>query len=140
MRDPLESTALGKHVTGELGRGNTVGEYRLEQLLGAGGMGMVYLATQPLIGKRVAIKILRRELVTHRNTCARFLDEARAVNRIGHPNIVDIFSFGTLPDGRPFFVMELLDGESLRVRLERKRLAPLEGIETLLPVCRALAA
>src|SRR4051794_8667035 len=136
MRDPLLDTVPGRRTIEDLSPGDHIGEYRVDDVLGTGGMGVVYLATQPLIGKRVAIKVVRRELCAHRNTCARFLDEARAVNRIGHPNIVDIFSFGTLVDGRPFFVMELLDGESLRTRLERGRLAPLDGIDLLLPVCR----
>src|SRR4051794_10240009 len=116
MRDPISYDVPDLRTSPDLSPGDRVGEYRIDGLLGQGGMGVVYLATQPLIGKRVAIKVVRRELCTHRNTCARFLDEARAVNRIGHPNIIDIFSFGALADGRPFFVMELLDGESLHAR------------------------
>ena len=72
---------------------------------------------------------------------ARFLREARAVNMIKHPNIVDIFEFGELPDGRPFYVMELLEGTDLRSILnERGRFPPSEVLEILEPVCSALQA
>ena len=72
---------------------------------------------------------------------ARFVHEARAVNMIKHPNIVDIFEFGELPDGRPFYVMELLEGIDLRSILnERGRFPPGEVLEILEPVCSALQA
>ena len=67
------------------------------------------------------LKILKKELCTDATTLQRFIDEARVVNEIGHPNIVDVFAFGELPDGRSYFVMELLTGESLRTRLARGR-------------------
>jgi len=70
-------------------------------------MGVVYSATHPVIGKRAAIKILRGEVSSSPGAVARFIQEARAVNQIGHPNIVDIFAFGTLPDGAaPINIME----------------------------------
>src|SRR5258705_8434518 len=65
-----------------------VGEYAIEQRIGKGGMGTVYAAMHPVIGKRVAIKVIRRELCANPEAVARFVQEARAVNRIGHPNIV----------------------------------------------------
>ena len=72
---------------------------------------------------------------------ARFVQEARAVNMIKHPNIVDVFEFGELPDGRPFYVMELLEGTDLRSMLtERGRFRPAEVLEILEPVCSALQA
>ena len=82
-------------------------------------MGVVYAATHPLIGKRAAIKVLKPELSNNPAAVDRFVTEARSVNQIGHPNIVDIFAFGALPDGRRYYVMDLLDGESLRTRLRR---------------------
>ena len=88
-------------------------------MLGSGGMGVVYAATHPLIGKRAAVKVLRPELSTDVRAVERFVTEARSVNQIGHPNIVDIFAFGALPDGRNYYVMDLLVGESLRARLKR---------------------
>src|SRR6187401_1179937 len=99
--------------------GTDVGGYVIDGEIGTGGMGVVYAATHPLIGKRAAIKVLRPELSNHPAAVERFTMEARAVNQIGHPNIVDIFAFGTLPDGRSYFVMDLLTGESLRRRLKR---------------------
>jgi eukaryotic-like serine/threonine-protein kinase len=103
----------------ELAVGTDVGGYVVEFVLGQGGMGVVYAATHPLIGKRAAVKVLRPELSTDVRAVERFITEARSVNQIGHPNIVDIFAFGTLPDGRNYYVMDLLVGESLRTRIKR---------------------
>jgi eukaryotic-like serine/threonine-protein kinase len=111
-----ETTAVERN---QLGPGMDVGGYVIEAVLGSGGMGVVYAATHPLIGKRAAIKILRPELSTDVRAVERFITEARSVNQIGHPNIVDIFAFGALPDGRHYYVMDLLVGESLRARLKR---------------------
>ena len=82
-------------------------------------LGTVFAAVHPLIGKRAAIKVLKPELSRNRDAVERFALEARAVNQIGHPNIVDIFAFGVLNDGRSYYVMDLLAGESLRTRLDR---------------------
>ena len=124
----------------ELPSGMTLGEYRIEDKIGEGGMGMVYAATHPVIGKRAAIKVLRKELCDDPRTLERFVDEARAVNQIGHPNIVDVFAFGTLPDGRSYFVMEWLKGETLRARVARGRLDHLEACTILRALARALEA
>ncbi|MGH8316053.1 MAG: protein kinase domain-containing protein, partial [Steroidobacterales bacterium] len=81
----------------------TVGEYRVDGVIGSGGMATVYRATQTMIGKRVAIKVMHR---TKSDTAiSRFVKEARAVNLIGHPNIVDVFGFGMTDGGRPYLVM-----------------------------------
>ena len=101
-----------------------VGEYRVLKKIGEGGMGSVYSAVQPVIGKRVAIKVLAPHIAANPELVRRFVDEARAVNKIGHPNIVDIFSFGWLPDERHYFVMEYLDGQSLADRMKRGPLGP----------------
>src|SRR5437773_1748837 len=87
-----------------------VGEYELKGLVGEGGMGLVYEGLQPKIGKRVAIKLLKKELMSE---AGRLLEEARLVNQIGHRGIIDIFSFGELDDGRQYFVMEYLNGVAL---------------------------
>ncbi len=99
--------------------GTNVGGYVIEGELGSGGMGVVYAATHPVIGKRAAIKVLKPELSGNPAAVERFMMEARAVNQIGHPNIVDIFAFGALPDGRSYYVMDFLSGETLRKRLKR---------------------
>ena len=111
-----ETTAV---ETNQLAPGSQVGGYVIEGLLGGGGMGVVYAATHPVIGKRAAIKVLKPELSHDPTAVERFVNEARSVNQIRHPNIVDIFDFGVLPDGRHFFLMDLLEGESLRARLRR---------------------
>jgi len=127
--------------TGDLPPGTQVGEYQVQGKLGEGGMGMVFAGVQPLIGKRVAIKVLAPELARNADVVRRFITEARAVNQIGHRNIIDIFSFGQLPDGRHYFVMEYLEGESLSERLSRLKVMRFpEGIPILLQVCDALAA
>ncbi|NNC16354.1 serine/threonine protein kinase, partial [Corallococcus exiguus] len=89
-----------------------IGDFTVEERIGSGGMGVVYRATHSLIGKQAAIKVLRAELVSPR-LHERLLVEARAVNAIRHPGIIDIFGFGKLPDGRPYIVMELLEGRPL---------------------------
>ena len=125
----------------EVSIGARIGEYMLMGLLGSGGMGQVFLAVHPVIGKQVAIKVLSAVLSKDRTMAARFVREARAAIEIGHRNIIEIFSFGELPSGRQYFVMEYLPGESLRERLQRSAPLPLgEGLPILIEVCDALAA
>jgi serine/threonine protein kinase len=121
--------------------GTFAGSYVLKRELASGGGGTVYEAQHRLLGRRAAVKVLRRELAGSPQMVARFLREALAVNMIKHPNIVDIYEFGELPDGRPFYVMELLEGTDLRsVLQDQGRLAPAEVMEYLEPVCSALEA
>ena len=125
----------------QLGPGAMLGEYRIEGIAGEGGMGVVYAAVHPMIGKRAAIKVLKKELCEDTHTVERFIDEARVVNQIGHPNIVDIFAFGEMPGGRSYFVMEWLKGETLRARLARPpKLTLVEVCAILKPLARALQA
>src|SRR2546429_4526364 len=108
-------------LASDLTAGTVVGEYTIDCKLGDGGMATVYGATHPLIGKKAAIKVMNPALSLDAGLVERFVLEARAVNAIGHPNIVDVFSFGRLADGRSYFVMEWLQGENLYDRLwERK--------------------
>ncbi len=125
---------------GGLVPGTMVGEYRVEQLVGEGGMGQVYGAIHPVIGKRAAIKVLLPEICRSRQMVERFVMEARSVNQIGHPNIVDIFAFGTLPDGRQYMVMEWLRGESLADRMHRSVLPLGETCDVLIGISAALDA
>jgi len=98
--------------------GDVIGDYRIDCLLGRGGMGFVYGAVNTIIGKRAALKVLGRHVAAP-DMIERFITEARAVNQIGHPNIVDIFGFGTTDAGDPYMVMEWLQGESLVERMTR---------------------
>ena len=123
-----------------LGPGTEVHGYVIDGELGKGGMGFVYSATHPLIGKRAAIKVLKPEVSKSPIIVERFIQEARAVNQIHHPNIIDIFAFGTLPDGRAYHVMDLLVGETLRKRIKRGPLHPSEAASIIDDVASALIA
>jgi len=125
----------------DLQPGTMVGEYRVESQLGAGGFGTVYKAVHPVIGKAAAIKVLSRQWSSNPQMVSRFISEARATNQIRHKNIIDIFAFGTLPDGRQYYIMELLRGQPLDIFLEdHGRLAPETAVPILRGVARALDA
>lgn len=98
----------------DLSPGALVGQYRVNRHLGSGGMGSVYHVTHATLGRPLALKVLHASVLSSDpDSAGRFLREARAAARIKHPNIVDVFDFGYLGDGRPYLVMELLGGESL---------------------------
>jgi serine/threonine-protein kinase len=123
-----------------LGPGTDIGGYIIDGEIGKGGMGFVYGATHPVIGKRAAIKVLKPEVSRSPIVVERFIQEARAVNQIGHPNIIDIFAFGQLSDGRAYHIMDLLVGESLRKRLRRGPLHPSEAASVIDEIASALIA
>ncbi|MGD0835304.1 MAG: protein kinase [Polyangia bacterium] len=106
--------------------GQTLGSFRILSLLGEGGMGRVYLAEHVLIGRRAAIKLLAAEIAGNEDVVSRFFTEARAVNDIRHPNIVEVTDFGSF-GSQPYLVMELLDGETLEQRLARVGCLDLEA-------------
>jgi serine/threonine-protein kinase len=121
--------------------GRSIGNYKIVRVLGEGGMGTVYLAEHPMIGKRVAVKMLRPDLGADPGLVSRFFQEARAVNEIRHPNIVDISDFGHTSDGIVYFVMELMEGQSLREHLTAHTSMPLDQmLPVACQVCDALAA
>jgi serine/threonine-protein kinase len=121
--------------------GRSIGNYKIVRVLGEGGMGTVYLAEHPMIGKRVAVKMLRPDLGTDPGLVSRFFQEAKAVNEIRHPNIVDISDFGHTEDGIVYFVMELMEGQSMRDRLSTSGPLPIDqAITTARQVIDALAA
>ncbi len=103
--------------------GSKLGHFEIESMLAEGGMGIIYRATHTVIGKKAAIKVLTERYSQDRNTIKRLHREARAVNQIGHPNIIDIFDFGQTQDGREYFVMEYVPGPTLaQVLRDKKRL------------------
>ncbi|HEY8378358.1 MAG TPA: protein kinase, partial [Nannocystis sp.] len=114
--------------------------YRLIRWLGEGGMGVVYEAEHEDIERRVALKIQRPEATEDPHLAAQFRDEARAASRIGAPNIVEIFDFGELPDGRLMFAMELLNGHGLDSELDRCPMDQARMIGILRQVCKGLHA
>jgi serine/threonine-protein kinase len=120
----------------DLAVGTEVGEYQIEAVIGKGGFGTVYRAVHPLIGKLVAIKVLSRKYSSDPAVVSRFVAEARAVNQIRHRNIIDIFLFSQLPDGRHYYVMEHLDGEALDAYL---RAGGAMSLDDAMPILRAIA-
>jgi serine/threonine protein kinase len=126
--------------------GQTIGNYLVIQKLGEGGMGSVYLAEHPSIGKKVAIKVLHSEFSSNEDVVTRFFHEAKSVNNIGHPNIVDISDYGILQMGAGkehlvYFIMEYLGGMTLSklIRTESP-LPPERSLNISLQVADALAA
>jgi tRNA A-37 threonylcarbamoyl transferase component Bud32 len=119
-----------------------IGPYRIVRLLGKGGMGAVYEGVHEAIERRVAIKVLHAELARRQDIAMRFVNEARAVNRIEHPGLVQVTDHGQLPDGMAYIVMEFLKGETLGQRVKRQggRLSIPEVIRLGRQVASALAA
>jgi eukaryotic-like serine/threonine-protein kinase len=95
------------------------GAYRLTRLLGQGAMGTVYEGHHTGAGKRVAVKVMHRELLAYAELAARFRREAKVTSELDHPHVVSVFGFGATTAGQPYLVMEILDGEDLQTRLER---------------------
>lgn len=120
--------------------GDSVGPWKVEGELGRGGMSTVYAVIHAEIGKRAALKVVHGHVLSSAFPPARVILEAQVVNRIAHSNIVDIFENGSLPDGRPFLVMERLEGCSLEQQLDLGRISPDDVIGLLLQLCSALTA
>jgi len=125
--------------------GQTIGNYLVIQKLGEGGMGAVYLAEHPSIGKKVALKVLHAEFSSNEDVVTRFFNEAKAVNNIGHPNIVDISDYGIIQgigkDHLVYFIMEYLGGVTLSLAIrDESPLPPERALGIALQVADALAA
>src|SRR5688572_4647305 len=133
---PIEGSLVAGRV-GEV----LASKYRLEELLGSGGMGEVYRAVNELVGRRVAIKILKTEHARNDEIVQRFLREAKTANLIRHPNVVDVLDIGTDEKGTPFIVQELLTGVDLskHVSAQGGRLSLEETVDLLAPIIDAVA-
>jgi tRNA A-37 threonylcarbamoyl transferase component Bud32 len=132
----------GEHgAVGErLAAGQRAGDYVIDRYLGGGGMGDVYAGHHPVIGKKVAVKLIKSTLAASPEAVERLTREARAVNQVDHENVVDVFALGNLPDGRLYLVMDLVDGESLRARVARGALLPADALAVLERIAAALDA
>ncbi len=120
-------------------QGASVGSFRIVREIGRGGMGTVYVAEHSIIGSKVAIKFLHDDLEMHPALVERFFAEAKTVNLIGHPNIVNVFDMGVLPPSHHYLVMELLEGCELGA-LARGTVTTRDAIRILLQVLDALDA
>ena len=119
--------------------GVMVGPYRIDRLIGAGGMGEVYRARDARLGRDVAIKVLPGELSVDADRFQRFEQEARAAAALSHPNVLAVYDVGR-HDGSPYIVAELLEGETLRERLKRGALPVRKAVDTAIQIARGLAA
>jgi serine/threonine-protein kinase len=108
--------------------GQTLGSYRIVKKLGEGGMGVVYVAEHPLIGRKAAVKQLLPEYCNNKRIVDRFFNEARAATMIQHAGIVQIFDFGYTEDGSAYIVMEFLEGEGLQARVDRMGRLPADQV------------
>ncbi|HRI53958.1 MAG TPA: protein kinase [Pseudomonadota bacterium] len=120
--------------------GQHIGSYKIVRVLGEGGMGEVFEAVHEKLHRRAAIKVLHPHVARAPEMAARFRNEARAVNIIHHPGVVDIYEHGQLPDGTVYLVMEYLEGRSLREVLEHDVLTESQAILLSQQLASALAA
>jgi len=117
----------------------TLGRFEILDKLGEGGMGVLYRARDPLLGRVVAIKLLRPEAVADANRTRRFVQEARAASSLNHPGIVTVYDIGDDPRRGTYIAMECLEGESLRQRLSRGPLPLGEALRIAVEIARGLA-
>jgi serine/threonine protein kinase len=120
--------------------GSHIGPYRIVRQLGAGGMGTIYEALHETIERRVVVKVLLSKYAKDATSVSRLMNEARAVNRVGHPGLVQVYDANQLPDGTVYIMMELLHGETLSERARRRRFSIKESLRLGRQIAGALAA
>ncbi|HET6282963.1 MAG TPA: serine/threonine-protein kinase, partial [Polyangia bacterium] len=133
---------IGQRDGGVRARIGTVldGAYRLERVIGEGGMGAVYEALQMRLNKRVAVKVMAGQLAHNPEALARFRREVHITTQLAHPHVIQVFDFGMSPSGEPFLVMEYLDGEDLEQRLARVGQMPLTATAHIIKQAAAALA
>jgi eukaryotic-like serine/threonine-protein kinase len=119
--------------------GKLIGHYRIESLIGVGGMGEVYLARDERLGRKAALKLLPDSLTTDETQLSRFKNEARSASALNHPNILTVYEIGAEGD-RLFIATEFIEGVTLRASLARGRIDPRAALEIVVQVASALAA
>jgi serine/threonine protein kinase len=135
--DPAERGADTSHGDEDI-VGRTISRYEVVQRVGSGGMGVVYMARDPRLGRRVALKCLPKELSSDETAKQQFIREARAASAIEHPNICPIYDIDETEDGRLFIAMAFIEGETLRDRLDRGPLALEEAVGIGVQAAKAL--
>ncbi len=119
--------------------GETIGHYKISEKLGAGGMGVIYKAEDTRLKRTVALKFLPSDLVLDAEAKERLIHEAKAASSIDHPNICTVYDIDETPDGRLFIAMAYYDGESLRVRIAKRKLPVEQATDIALQVAQGLA-
>jgi serine/threonine protein kinase len=117
---------------------DTIGKYKVVRIIGEGGMGRVYEAIDPVIGRRVAIKTISLNAVTDAETRSRFFREAQAAGRLSHPNLITIHDIGDA-EGTPYIVMEFLEGMDLNHKIRQERLSYDAKLQIMIDVCEGLS-
>src|SRR5215207_5955880 len=120
--------------------GQRVKHYQIVNLIGEGGMGEVYLATDTILGRRVALKVLPSFVSKDPDRLRRFTQEARAASRLSHPNVCVVHEIGETDDGRPFISMEYVEGLTLRQRMKTGRLKIGDVLDIAIQIAEALTA
>ncbi len=124
----------------KLTKGQRVRHYQIVDLIGEGGMGEVYLATDTTLGRRVALKVLPAFVSTNPDRLRRFTQEARAASRLSHPNVCVVHEIGETDDGRPFIAMEYVEGMTLRQRLKSQALKLGDVLDIAIQIADGLIA
>ncbi len=142
MESPAVAHAAESFVDAEekLTPGQRVKHYQIVNLIGEGGMGEVYLATDTTLGRRVALKVLPAFVSKDPDRLRRFTQEARAASRLSHPNVCVVHEIGETDDGRPFIAMEYVEGVTLRQRMRSHRIKLGDVLDIAIQIADALTA
>src|SRR6185503_4277286 len=140
MESPAVAQAADSLAAPKLSHGQRVKHYQIVKLIGEGGMGEVYLATDTILGRRVALKVLPAFVSKDPDRLRRFTQEARAASRLSHPNVCVVHEIGETDDGRPFIGMEYVEGMTLRQRMKKQGMKLGDVLDIGIQVADALTA